>query len=65
MIIGSILENQKIENRIAVTPEIAKKYIALGFEILLTESYGFHLGINDKEYFDLGVKFLKDDKNFC
>ena len=62
MIIGSILENQKIENRIAVTPEIAKKYIALGFEILLTESYGSHLGINDKEYFDLGVKFLKDDK---
>ena len=62
MIIGSILENQKIENRIAVTPEIAKKYKALGFEILLTESYGSHLGINDKDYFDLGVKFLKDDK---
>ena len=61
MIIGSILENQKIENRIAVTPEIAKKYIALGFEILLTENYGSHLGINDKDYSDLGVKLFKND----
>ena len=33
MRIASVLENQKIEKRIAITPEIAKKYIALGFEI--------------------------------
>ena len=32
MKIASILENQKIEKRIAITPEIAKKYISLGFE---------------------------------
>ena len=62
MIIGSILENQNIEKRIAITPEIAKKYISLGFEISLIENYGLHLGINDKDYSDLGVKFLKDDK---
>ena len=36
MRIVSVLENQKIEKRIAITPEIAKKYIALGFEISLT-----------------------------
>ena len=30
MKIGSILENQKIEKRIAITPEIVKKYTALG-----------------------------------
>ena len=34
MRIASILENKNIEKRIAITPEIAKKYIALGFEIL-------------------------------
>ena len=40
MRIVSISENQKIERRIAITPEIAKKYIALGFEISLSENYG-------------------------
>ena len=61
MKIGSILENRKFEKRIAVTPEIVKKYISLGFEILLSENYGSHLGIQDKEYLDLGVKFKKND----
>ena len=43
MRIVSILENQKIEKRIAITPDIAKKYIALGFEISIAEKYGEHL----------------------
>ena len=43
MRIASVLENQNIEKRIAITPEIAKKYIALGFEISLVEKYGEHL----------------------
>ena len=63
MKIGSVLENQDIEKRIAITPEIVKKYTSLGFEILLSENYGAHLGINDKEYSDLGVKFLKDEND--
>ena len=61
MRIGSILENQKVEKRISITPEIAKKYISLGFEISLSENYGSHLGIIDNEYTSLGVKILKDD----
>ena len=61
MRIGSILENQKVEKRISITPEIAKKYISLGFEISLSENYGSHLGIIDNEYISLGVKILKDD----
>ena len=32
MKIASVLENQKIEKRIAITPEIAKKYISLGLK---------------------------------
>ena len=59
MKIGSILENQKLEKRIAITPEIAKKYLSLGFEIYLSENYGVHLGILDEEYKKLGVKILK------
>ena len=62
MIIGSTLENQKIEKRIAITPEIAKKYISLGFDIQLSKNYGTHLGITDEEYKKIGVKFLSDDK---
>jgi len=62
MKIASILENQKIEKRIAITPEIAKKYISLGFEVSLSENYGSHLGIRDEEYKELGVSILVDDK---
>ena len=62
MKIASVLENQKIEKRIAITPEIAKKYISLGFQVSLPENYGSHLGINDEEYKELGVKILNDDK---
>ena len=36
MKIASVLENQKIEKRIAITPEIAKKYISLGLEVSLS-----------------------------
>ena len=43
MRIGSVLENQNFEKRIAITPEIAKKYIAFGFEVFLSKNYGAHL----------------------
>jgi H+-translocating NAD(P) transhydrogenase subunit alpha len=62
MKIVSISENKKIEKRIAITPDIAKKYINLGFEISLPENYGSHLGINDNIYKDVGVTFIKNEK---
>ena len=62
MKIASILENQKIEKRIAITPEIAKKYISLGFEVSLSKNYGSHLGIKDEEYIELGVSIINDEK---
>ena len=61
MRIGSILENQNIEKRIAITPEIVKKYISLGIEVYLIENYGSHLGIKDEQYKDIGVKILNDE----
>ena len=45
MKIGSLQENLNVEKRIAITPEIVKKYTSLGFEIFLTEKYGDHIGI--------------------
>jgi H+-translocating NAD(P) transhydrogenase subunit alpha len=62
MKIASILENQKLEKRVAITSEIAKKYISLGLEVYLPENYGSHLGIKDEEYKKLGVLILKDEK---
>jgi len=61
MRIASILENQEIEKRVAITPEIANKYVALGFEVTLSKNYAVHLGINDRKYTDEGVKFFKDE----
>ena len=61
MRIGSTLENQDIEKRIAITPEIAKKYKSLDLEVCLPENYGYHIGIKDNDYLDIGVKILKDE----
>ena len=62
MRIVSVLEDQKIEKRIAITPEIAKKYLALGFEVALPENYADHLGIKDNEYTELGVNISRDEQ---
>jgi len=61
MKIVSFLENLDIEKRIAITPEISKKYISLGLEVFLSENYGDHLGIKDKEYLEHGVKIFKNE----
>ena len=63
MRIVSVLENQKIEKRIAITPEIAKKYITLGLDISLSKNYGEHLGFKDSDYKKLGVEISdKEDQ---
>ena len=61
MRVGSILENQKIEKRIAITPEIVKKYISIGFEVCLSKNYGLHLGIKDEQYIEMGAIISEDD----
>ena len=62
MRIVSILENQNIEKRIALTLDSAKKYIELGFNLSISENYGKHLGINDEDFKELGVNIGKDEK---
>ena len=61
MIIGSISENKEIEKRISITPDIAKKYIANGFQILLEVGYGSHLGISDNQFLNQGCKIEKKE----
>ena len=50
MIIGTVSENKELEKRISITPEIAKKYISNGFEVMIENNLGSHLGISDEEF---------------
>jgi len=63
MNIASIFENTTFEKRIAITPEIAKKYISLGFNLSLPNNYGKHLGFGDEDYKNLGVNFLDNEND--
>jgi len=58
----SITEDINVEKRIAITPEIAKKYISLGFRLTLPNNYGAHLGFSENDYESLGVNLLSDEK---
>ena len=62
MKIGSIIENIQLEKRVAITPEIAKKFIANGFEVCLQKNYAKHLGFDDKDYKAANVKILDNEK---
>ena len=50
MIVGSLNEDLNKEKRVAITPEVVKKYKSLGLEIYLAKDYATHLGISDQEY---------------
>ena len=58
MIIGSLSENIKLEKRVAITPDIIKKYKSLGLEVHLSKDYALHLGINDKDYESEGARIF-------
>ena len=62
MIIGSISENRSEEKRVAITPDIIKKYNSLGLEVKLSKDYGLHLGITDKQYESEGASILLSDE---
>jgi NAD(P) transhydrogenase subunit alpha len=61
MNLGSISENRDIEKRIAITPEISKKYISLGLNLSLPNNYGSFLGFSDDQYKSLGVNFVENE----
>jgi NAD(P) transhydrogenase subunit alpha len=61
MKIVSISEDQSIEKRVAITPDIAKKYISLGLEVHLSKNYAEHLGFKDSDYEEVGVRINDND----
>ena len=55
MIIGSVSENKNIENRVAITPDVIKKYKSLGLEVRVAKDYASHLGLRDEDYENEGA----------
>ena len=62
MIVGSINEDRTIENRVAITPENVKKFIGLGFKVLIEKNYGGHIGLDDNLYETWGAEISEDKK---
>tara|TARA_Y100001935_G_scaffold253700_1_gene260531 strand:- start:350 stop:1438 length:1089 start_codon:yes stop_codon:yes gene_type:complete len=63
MKIASLSENLDLEKRVAITPEIVKKYNSLGFEVLLAKNYGVHLGFDNDHYTSQGANIFENDKD--
>ncbi|MDA9623967.1 Re/Si-specific NAD(P)(+) transhydrogenase subunit alpha [Pelagibacteraceae bacterium] len=62
MIVGSIKENLSVEKRVSITPETAKNIINLGLKVFIESNYANHIGINDKEYENVGAEIKKSSK---
>ena len=56
MKIGSIKEDMAYEKEVSITPDSAKNLIGLGLKICIEKNYATHLGIEDKDFENLGVK---------
>ena len=65
MIVGSISENLNIEKRVAITPDIIKKYTSLGFKVNLSKDYASHIGIKIKNIKKKEQRFLKVKKVYA
>ena len=63
MIVGSTKEDLLLEKRVSITPETAKNIINLGLEVFIEKDYATHIGIQDKQYKEVGVaiKELSED----
>tara|TARA_E500000178_G_scaffold230702_1_gene227221 strand:- start:27 stop:1112 length:1086 start_codon:yes stop_codon:yes gene_type:complete len=62
MIIGSLSENKNVEKRVAITPDVIKKYKSLGFEVHLNKDYATHIGISDNEYISTGATISSNNE---
>lgn len=62
MIIATLLETGN-ETRVAITPNSAKQYIKLGFEVVIEKNAGIASGFSNKEYEQVGVQIIDGKKN--
>lgn len=60
MIIAALLEKGH-ETRVAITPNSAKQYIKMGFEVVIEKDAGLGSGFADEEYQKAGAQ-ISDDK---
>ena len=61
MILGIPKETKLKENRVAITPDVAKDLIKKGFEVLMESGAGLNSFYNDEAYTTVGAKTV--DKN--
>jgi NAD/NADP transhydrogenase alpha subunit len=63
MRIGVPSETDKIETRVAATPETVKKYISLGAEVVVQAGAGTASGVTDDAFTAAGAKVVKTAKD--
>ena len=63
MIVGSIKEDLTKERRVSITPDSAKNIINLGVKVCIEKDYATHIGIQDKEYENVGVNIKNSSKD--
>ncbi len=59
MIIATTREDPAVETRVAVTPETAKKFLALGAQVAVEAGSGLASGITDSDYEAAGATVVK------
>ncbi len=55
MIIGTVKEKKKFENRVSITPDEVKNYVKLGHQVYIEKNAGLQSGFNDKAYKESGA----------
>ncbi|WP_152287401.1 Re/Si-specific NAD(P)(+) transhydrogenase subunit alpha [Flavicella marina] len=59
MKIGILKETQKGEKRVAISPNIAKQLVAIGFDVIIEENAGKSSSYKNSDYRDVDVKVEK------
>ncbi|MBE6454356.1 MAG: NAD(P)(+) transhydrogenase (Re/Si-specific) subunit alpha [Alphaproteobacteria bacterium] len=62
MIIGILRETNSYENRVCVTPQSVKKYIAKGLSVIIETNAGANSCFNDEEYISSGATIKRTAK---
>ena len=55
MIIGTIKEKKKFENRVSISPEEVKNYVKSGHQVFVEKNAGLQSGFSDKSYKEAGA----------
>lgn len=65
MKIGTIKETKEGENRVALSPEVVKNFIKLGFECFIEAGAGINSNFSDEAYQNAGGTILNSAKDVC